>query len=174
MEFFQVQSAPAIRLWAENAVNAHIIADALGVKIFPVQPLTDTLYAVTKDSLPINYDFDWGVATRGKEKAYMFFLQKGYDVEIVFAKKRKKYQKSERALTKRQIAKEMIGLVVLARKARGWSQEDLARAVGTSRNTIWAYEKGHGMPHCIDKIYKALQLNTTKRDYKGITDKGGK
>lgn len=32
------------------------------------------------------------------------------------------------------------------RKERGWSQEDLARAVGVSRVSIGGYESGHQVP----------------------------
>ena len=56
---------------------------------------------------------------------------------------------------------EMIRTIIAERTRRGWSQTELAKAVGTRQPVISRLERGEGNPslHTIQRIAKALDLS---------------
>ena len=56
---------------------------------------------------------------------------------------------------------EMIRTIIAKRTSRGWSQTELARAVGTRQPVISRLERGEGNPslHTLQRIAKALDLS---------------
>ena len=58
---------------------------------------------------------------------------------------------------------EMIRTIIAERTKRGWSQTELAKAVGTRQPVISRLERGEGNPslHTLQRIAKALDLSLT-------------
>jgi len=56
---------------------------------------------------------------------------------------------------------EMVKTIIAERTKRGWSQTELAQAVGTRQPVISRLERGEGNPslHTLQRIAKALDLS---------------
>ena len=56
------------------------------------------------------------------------------------------------------------GKIMLLRKQKGWSQEQLAEQLGISRQSVSKWESGASVPD-LDKIIKLSQIFDVSTDY---------